>query len=294
MENTKDLIIGFITDYTDYNKIKPYVNSLNRCGFAGDKVMVVYNIGFDIVEKLKEEGFMVIGFEVDMQNQKYTYKQPFNIVVNRFFDMWMYLKSIKTNYRYVISTDVADVVFQLNPSVYLENIMDDWNDKQLIVGCENLLYNDEDWGIHNMYQSFGDVAARYMQYKPIYNAGTIAGRMDTFADFCYNIYLLCRGAPMHVLGGGGPDQAAMNLLLTLEPYKSITHFDNHDQWACQCGTVVDPTKIDKFRPKFINSNGPVITDDGIVVNLINNVAYYMVHQYNRVPDWNEKIRKRYE
>ena len=287
----KDLVIGFITDYTDYNKIKPYVNSLNRCGFTGDKIMVVYNIGYDIVNQLQQDGFTVIGFENDEVNKKFVYKQKFNVVVSRFFHIWFLLKEMEKRYRYVISVDVADVVFQKNPSEWLTSNM---KGKKLCVGAENLKYKDESWGIHNMYQSFGDIAAIYMQDKPIYNAGTIAGEFDTFLDFCYNIFLLCQGAPMDVPGGGGPDQAALNILLSLEPYKSITKFNSHeDDWACQCGTTVDPNKISNFRSNFLVKSEPVWRDNDSVYNNKDD-KYVLVHQYNRVPQWNEKLRKKYE
>ena len=287
----KDLVIGFITDYTDYGKIKPYVNSLNRCGFTGDKIMVVYNIGHDIVNQLQRDGFTVIGFENDEVNKRFVYKQKFNIVVSRFFHIWFLLKEMEKRYRYVISVDVADVVFQKNPSDWLASNM---KGKKLCVGAENLNYKDEAWGIHNMYQSFGDIAAIYMQDKPIYNAGTIAGEFDTFLDFCYNIFLLCQGAPMDVPGGGGPDQAALNLLLSLEPYKSITKFNTHgDDWACQCGTTVDPNKIEGFRGNFLVKTEPVWRDNDSVYNNKDD-KYVLVHQYNRVPEWNEKLRKKYE
>ena len=292
----KDLVIGFITDYTDYDKIKPYVNSLNRSGFTGDKIMVVYNIPYTIVNQLQDEGFSVIGFERDDENARFVYKQPFNIVVSRFFHIWFLLKQMEKNYRYVISVDVADVVFQRNPSQYLQNNLYtcmDGSSYDLLVGCENLKYKDEAWGIHNMYQSFGDIAAINMQDKPIFNAGTIAGRFDIFLDFCYNIYLLCQGAPMQVPGGGGPDQAAMNILLSLEPYKSITNFKAHDMhWACQCGTTVDPNKVDGFRPNFLSKQEPEMDEEGFVHT--NGHRYWLVHQYNRVPAWNEIIRKKYE
>jgi len=296
MDEMKDVVIGFITDYTDYNKIKPYVNSLNRSGFTGDKIMVVYNIGYDIVKKLQEEGFIVIGFERDDDNNRFVYKQKFNIVVSRFFHIWFLLNEMKKKYRYVISVDVADVIFQRNPSDYLSTILAPETKKKLSVGCENLKYKDEPWGIHNMYRSFGDISAIHMQDKPIYNAGTIAGEFDTFLDFCYNVFLLCQGAPMEVPGGGGPDQAALNILLSLEPYKSITAFNSHsDSWACQCGTTVDPNKVNNFRSKFIMPSEPIMDkDSGCVVNSLYLEDYVLVHQYNRVPEWNEIIRKKYE
>jgi hypothetical protein len=105
---------------------------------------------------------------------------------------------------------------------------------------------------------------------------------------------LAQGAPMDVPGGGGPDQAALNILLSLEPYKSITKFNTHeDDWACQCGTTVDPNKIDVFRGNFLVKTEPVWRDNDSVYNNKDD-KYVLVHQYNRVPEWNEKLRKKYE
>jgi hypothetical protein len=36
----KDIVVGCITGY-DFEKIKPWVNSLDRCGFDGVKAMSV-------------------------------------------------------------------------------------------------------------------------------------------------------------------------------------------------------------------------------------------------------------
>ena len=47
----KDIVIGCITGY-DFEKIKPWVNSLDRCGFDGVKAMVCYNVSYETVEEL--------------------------------------------------------------------------------------------------------------------------------------------------------------------------------------------------------------------------------------------------
>ena len=45
----KDIVVGCITGY-DFDKIKPWVNSLDRCGFDGTKAMVCYDVDYDTVE----------------------------------------------------------------------------------------------------------------------------------------------------------------------------------------------------------------------------------------------------
>ena len=46
-----DIVIGSITGY-DFDKIKPWVNSLDRSGFTGTKAMLCYNVSYETVEEL--------------------------------------------------------------------------------------------------------------------------------------------------------------------------------------------------------------------------------------------------
>ena len=274
-----DLVIGFITGYK-YPKIKPWVESLLNSGFTGQKMMITYNIDQDLVEQLESLDFIVIPL---------TAQGQFNIVKERFLHTWQFLKTIADKPRYIISTDVADVIFQSNPSEWLEKNL---GDKKICASAESLLYKDEAWGIHNMKQSFGPIAANYMAEMPIYNAGVTAGTYEDYIDLCYNVYLLCNGAPSHVPGGGGPDQAALNLLLSLKPYKDITLYTNHDDgWACQCGTTVDPSKMTSFRPHLLSPEP--VWKDGVMYNSKGD-KYAILHQYNRVPIINDYIRNKYD
>ena len=43
----KDLIIGVVDNY-DWDKIKYWVNSINKSGFDGHKAMIVYNMDSEI------------------------------------------------------------------------------------------------------------------------------------------------------------------------------------------------------------------------------------------------------
>ena len=180
MENKEfDLVIGFITGYK-YPKIKPWVESLLNSGFTGQKMMVTYNIDQDLVEQLESLDFIVIPL---------TAQGQFNIVKERFLHTWQFLKTIADKPRYIISTDVADVIFQSNPSEWLEKNL---GDKKICASAESLLYKDEAWGIHNMKQSFGPIAANYMTEMPIYNAGVTAGAYEEYIDLCYNMILSLR------------------------------------------------------------------------------------------------------
>ena len=47
----KDLVISAIANYLP-EKIKIYVESLNDCGFDGDKIMICYNLPNETIEYL--------------------------------------------------------------------------------------------------------------------------------------------------------------------------------------------------------------------------------------------------
>ena len=76
-----------------------------------------------------------------------------------------------------------------------------------------------------------------------------------------------------------PDQAAYNILLNSEPYKSITKFSmSESSWAAQLGTTI-------LEAQPIWKDNYVCTSSGI--------KHTVVHQYDRIPLWRGAIEKRY-
>ena len=107
----KDCIVGCATNY-DWSKLKYWVNSINASGFEGDKVLILMNCDKDTVQKVTDAGFSVIAFNKDAQGNL-TYNSQLMVHVERFIHIYRLLKD--NQYRYVITTDVRDVIFQKNP-----------------------------------------------------------------------------------------------------------------------------------------------------------------------------------
>jgi hypothetical protein len=277
----KDVIIGAITNYS-IDQISPWVESINKCGFNGDRYMVCYNVSYETVDYLKKNGFKLKLFQNDTLKRVYTHpqQQNFHICVNRFYDMWNLLndldQSIKNDYRFIISTDVGDVIFQSNPSTWLENNLKNY---KINAATESLKYKDEVlWGANNMKQSFGDEVYSMVKERLIYNAGTISGRFQTILDMFLVIYNMCQGFKTR-----NPDQAAYNLLLSLEPYKSITKFNmSEDGWAAQLGTTMNPSALKSFEGNIVEKL-PILENEMIVTNK-KKKPFVIVHQYNRLPE----------
>lgn len=299
-----DLIIGAITKYS-YDKIEPWVNSIEKSGFTGKKALIVYDIEADVANKLIEKGFALFGFNKD-EKGNFSYKTDFSIMVERFVHAWYFLSRLEDDIKNVIWTDVRDVVFQTNPSEWLEKNLFNVKDK-IVVGSENFRYEDEPWGRNNLMLSFGPMLYETIKTHPINCAGVIAGEKQTVIDLFLNIFMLCRGSSPEIPGGGGPDQAALNILLSLEPFNSITKFcTTDDSWVCHAGTskaailsgkgaigeeyMRNPSILNKLESSMIG-NDPVIKDD-MVVNA-SGEPYAILHQYDRVNTWAPVIDKKY-
>lgn len=298
-----DVVIGTATNY-DYDKIEPWVVSLKRSGFDGKIALVVYNMKKDTVDRLVADGVALFGFQKDDEgNFTYPSDNNFSIMVERFAHIWYFLSKADEEIEHIISTDVKDVIFQKNPSDFFSA----FDRKEIFVGCENFKYKDEPWGKNNLIQSFGPMLYEKLKDNPIYCAGVIAGKKQAILDLFLNVFLLCRGAPAHVPGGGGPDQAALNILLSLDSYKSITNFCSmeHD-FVCHAGTTThaiksgkgvigeeylrDPSSLYRFNDVMLGKD-PIYADDTVYNSY--NTPYYIVHQYDRVNEWKDILDRKY-
>jgi hypothetical protein len=280
----KDVVIGAITNY-DFGKIRPWVNSLDRSGFTGHKVVICYNIDYVTCDELIKRGYTVFGFQKNEETLSFEYpKKDFSIVVDRFLHIWHFLSKFD-DIRYVVATDVKDVIFQANPSVWLENNFTEG----IVASQESIRYCDEDWGRNNLTKSFGE--SLYERYKNamIHNAGVIAGSRDYFLDLCLNIYLICNGMSGFIDGGGGPDQAAYNLILNSASYRNdVYSVESEEGWAAQLGTVANPLYKDKTTAPcpMMTQGGEVLTQSGKL--------FTIVHQYDRIPELKTRLEKKYE
>jgi len=281
-QSSRDLIIGAYTNY-NWDQIKYWANSIDRCGFTGDKAMIVYNSDKVTVQRLLDLGFKVWAFNTDPNTGNYYWSQDLVIVVQRFYHLWYYLDQLPANsYRYVISTDVKDVVFQTNPSEWLEQNI---GNNSIVASCESLCYKDEPWGSDNMQGSYPMVWNR-IKDQPIWNCGVQAGTVAALRDLWLSIWLTCRAG-----GRANSDQAAYNLLLNTVAWSNITmRAYSESGWACQAGTTVDPTKIVNFRPNLLE---PEPTWDGSFARTSTGDIHAILHQWDRIPTWKPEIEKRY-
>lgn len=288
MTELDDVVVGCITGY-DFKTIAPWVNSLDASGFKGKKVLICYNIEKSVIDELIGRGYTILGFnQDDAGNMVYKDGRPFSIVVERFFHIWALFKDLKGKHRYLLHTDVKDVIFQKNPSIYMDYTFGGL--ASIMAASESIQYENEDWGNENLRASFGEVIFEAYRDVWISNAGTLCGRFDVILDFFLNVYMVSAGGKTH-----NPDQAAVNILLNSEAFKHLVQFTPPTTgWACQAGTTNDPTKIGKYRPYLTKGHeGAFWNPETQTVDFPGVGLFYIVHQYDRVPEWRDGIMKKY-
>jgi hypothetical protein len=236
--------------------------------FRSDKVLIVKDCSEDTIRSVEEHGFKVIRADRSIiKNSRASELMP--IHVERFIYIYDFLKN--NNYRYVITTDVRDVIFQKNPIEFIEQYI---KDKNLLFASESMLYHHEVWGNKNLHKTFGDYIYNDFKETEIYNVGVLAGKGNAVRDIALNIFIAsCRG--------GTPicDQSTFNVMIATSPYKETSlYLKAKDFWTGQIGTTDDPSRMD-HNDQFLLEGRPIIKNNKILN--FEEKEFYIVHQYDR-------------
>ena len=293
----KDLIIGGASNYS-WKQLKYWVNSIKASGFKGDIVIVATNIDAETINKLTSLGVKVSTYGTQKEDGSFELKNTMAPHVERFFWIWNHLR-MENDYRYVVVTDTRDVIFQKNPTPFLEEYC---QHRPLIASSEGLLYKDEPWGFQNAKETFGPFFNEMLKETIICNVGTIAGKASYVRDMLLMIFQMSLNRPIQIV-----DQAVYNFLLNLQPYIGQTAvIDNGLPWAIQLGTtryaieagagdigkkvVNDPAYMKIYESTYQDSQ-PIIEGDKVTTP--KGEEYCIVHQYDRVPSLFTEVVKKY-
>lgn len=278
----KNLLIGVFSNYT-WENVAPWVKSAKTNIKNCDVVLIALNSDFDTVDKITENEVNVIICNADEEKRIVYNHSNFAPHVERFIHLYNYLKEVKQEYKYIITTDVRDVVFEQDPFDYIENNL---GDKKLICGSECLNYIDEPWGNDNLFQTFGKYVFDRFKNNEIFNVGILGGYSDYMTDFCLNLFLNSINRPIPIV-----DQAVFNQMINTKPYSDVFKFCRlTDAFSVNAGTTNDPTKYENFKPKLLEEEAKLV--ENMVCNA-EGTPFVIVHQYDRVPEWSEIIMKKY-
>jgi hypothetical protein len=262
----KNLIIGGFTNYNS-NQLKPWVISAKEVAGDNDVVLVYGNATPETLKWLDEQGVILVPM---------LQVQSVPIHVLRFLSIYDYLKNHWKEYEYVVTTDVKDVYFQTDPFKFLV-------DRKLVIASEGLKYKDEPWGNENLHQAYGQYVYEEFKNNEIFNVGTFGGQSEYVKDMVFHIFTNGVNRPIPIV-----DQAVFNVLINTQPFKDVV--TKTDSWAAELGTIMDPSKIEQFRPNLIFSE-PVF-EDGVLKDCTG-FTYPIVHQYDRVPQLKKFVQEKY-
>jgi hypothetical protein len=263
---SKNLIIGGFTNY-GINQLKPWVLSAKEVAGNNDVVLVYGHASEETLDWLVEQGVNLVPM-LQVQNV------PIHVL--RFLSIYEYLYNHWKEYEYVVTTDVKDVYFQKDPFEALVG-------SKLVIASEGLKYKNESWGNENLYQTYGPYVYEKFKDNEIFNVGTFGGQSEYVKDMVFNIFTNAINRPIPIV-----DQAVFNVLINTQPFKNIV--TRTIDWACEAGTIADPTKISGFRPNLLFAE-PTF-EDGLVKDSAGQI-FPIVHQYDRVPTWKKFVEKKY-
>lgn len=263
----RNLIIGGATNY-GINQLKPWVLSAKEVADdSTDIVLVCANMAPETYSWLVGEGVTLVQM-----------KQIPNIPVHvlRFLSIYDYLKDNWFDYEYVVTTDVKDVYFQADPFKKLQG-------KKLVVASEGLKYKDEPWGDNNLKQAYGPYVYDLFKDKEIFNVGTFGGESEYVKDMVFHIFTNGINRPIPIV-----DQAVFNVLINTQPFANIIDYTN--DWAAELGTIMDPSKIEQFRPNLLVVEP--FFENGLLKDYKDHI-FPIVHQYDRVPELKKFVQEKY-
>lgn len=275
----KDLIVTTISENYNWVDIKNWIVSLKKTQYQGDILILAYNFKDDekgYLQKLTDLGAIILQPSTDYRGNivdnfiwhsgEVNPENANRLIHNvRLFHVWQYFteNNLKSEYNRVIFTDGRDVIFQTNPTEWLDTNMG----KDILVPSEGILYANEPWNTNNALSNYGPYVYEYLlKDKLACNVGTFAIKASICKDLCLILYLMSNNT-------GHADQPSFNILTSTLLKDKCQWVDYNDSWALQIGTIVND--LDRY----------VKFENGIINSTKTNKPYCLIHQYDRVPKY---------
>lgn len=250
----KDLLVTYVQGEKFFSNFdcEIFLNSLSKFK-SFDKLCVVKDLSISSKEQLKK----YFDYVIDPIH-------PINVPnCDRFMSYYEWLVN-NPKYEYVFHVDYRDIIIQKNPFEYMRN-NPDYN---MFVVAEGMKVSENECNLYwardfnNLLQSHRNDFTDHL----ILNTGTIGAKFETFLQICLLLFTNTNRLAPHVVF----EQPVFNYLypyFKLNPFIKICHPLKNN--FCVTGEGVKRGHVD-------------IKFDGKIVRNLNNEAYYIVHQWDRL------------
>ena len=288
-----DLVVSCIRgSWCSIDHIRYYAKSLSVSGFAGRKMMFVDQMPEETRNFLKGFGFELVDFTVEGINDTNFLAQ------GRFVAMLDFLKDHYQDFRYIVWTDVGDVVFQTDPSVWLDLHL---GSSRIAAATECWRIRDEGFNNSCLRDAMSDADYEYIRHHEALCCGTLAGTSELIYKVFLDVYTYVRDTMVRKgrFNNYSPiDQAVLNYFLRQSPYKEVTSIPRMAEgFTATCSVFrgngfhshinFDRNNQTDDTPIFDKNSGTIFTPDG-------KTPFSIVHQYNRDGGWKAIIEKKYQ
>ena len=263
----RKLLTGAVNNASQHiDKILLWKKSFEK-NCDGDVILVSLNTSIQDREALERNNIRYVERSV---------KTDETINNSRIFEMANFLTEKVDDYDVVMYTDVFDVAFLQDPFAK----MDLYNYSYFIAG-EGVTHGEEPWNADVMKKCYPNEKYTHNNHE-VFCSGVMGGKTRAVANFLHDIWLtLLRSTKGHDIA----DQAAMNINIYQNDYKRLKKFFIYDKWCLHMATG-GPTQFFEawgFKNAIEKKYGPIP----------NWKEFSIVHQFNRIPEIHQQIKKIY-
>jgi len=253
-----DIVTGIVHDLP-VSEIELWRSSLEASGFRGPVVLFAYSPEPSLCRWASRCGVRLMRIDGRPEAPKRFNKERW-----RLYDELIVDEDL-LHCRF-IATDVRDVFFQRNPSLWLDATND-----ALVLSSEGINYEDDPWNLLHAVDFCGP--RRYeslLHGRPVINAGVVAGLGRPFASFCRQIYARMYDKPDNI-----SDQIVLG---TVAAEHQLRPRDLDEGWACHGAA----SRLLEKPPIIIGND--VCTPAGM--------PFAIVHQYAHNARWFRAIERK--
>lgn len=300
------LILSAAVGY-EPNKVEVFLNSLNSVNFEGTVILLVsegaeesfttfykkYNFTFKVIYQPSAIGVArkkhwyrtlkplinaFLGKKLDQDShKKYEYLKKYAYPHVSRFQEFIELVKAHSEYDYVMITDARDVYFQQHPFSEFKGV----SEPRLCVGIENTnvpIKQDTEYSVAWIRDVYGEAMLRSIQDNPICCAGVTIGDYASILAYLNTMVDEFLRIPYATMTKSNYDQGIHDTLLYTGAFTNVKK-------CYALNSCISTMGLFDYSEVAFDDEGDLLLENG--------EKAVIVHQYDRHPEWKQRVRSQY-